>query len=38
MPAWFERFVPQLHVEGRPEVHLPAQRSAEPEPEAVPAG
>jgi putative drug exporter of the RND superfamily len=23
MPAWMSRFVPQLHVEGRPEVHLP---------------
>jgi putative drug exporter of the RND superfamily len=36
LPAWLGRFLPQLHIEGRPEVHLPAQRSAEPE--AVPAG
>jgi RND superfamily putative drug exporter len=30
MPAWLGRRLPQLHVEGRPEVHLPAQRSPEP--------
>jgi RND superfamily putative drug exporter len=38
LPAWLGRFLPQLHIEGRPEVHLPEQRTAEPEPEAVPAG
>ena len=36
LPAWLGRLLPQLHIEGRPEVHLPAQRR--PEPEAVPAG
>ena len=27
MPAWLDRFVPQLHVEGRPEVYLPKPRT-----------
>ena len=26
MPAWLETRIPQLHIEGRPEAHLPAQR------------
>lgn len=26
MPAWLSRTVPQLHIEGRPEVHLPVRR------------
>ena len=26
LPAWLDRRLPQLHVEGRPEVHLPGQR------------
>ena len=26
LPAWLGRKLPQLHIEGRPEVHLPAQR------------
>jgi RND superfamily putative drug exporter len=34
-PAWLDRRLPQLHVEGRPEVHLPGQRT--PQQEAVPA-
>ncbi len=28
LPQGLGRLVPQLHIEGRPEVHLPAQRSA----------
>ena len=36
MPARFNRFVPQLHIEGRPEVHLPRPRRAEELP--VPTG
>ena len=35
MPAWLDRLLPQLHVEGRPEVHLPAPSTPEREP--VPA-
>ena len=31
MPAWLDRRIPQLHIEGQPEVHLPAQRVAERE-------
>jgi RND superfamily putative drug exporter len=30
LPAWMGRRLPQLHVEGRPEIHLPAQRQPEP--------
>jgi len=29
MPARMSRFVPQLHIEGRPEVHLPRPRHPE---------
>jgi putative drug exporter of the RND superfamily len=29
LPGWLGRRLPQLHIEGRPEVHLPAQRVAE---------
>jgi RND superfamily putative drug exporter len=36
MPARFNRFVPQLHIEGRPEVHMPRPRSSEEV--AVPTG
>jgi RND superfamily putative drug exporter len=36
LPSWLGRFLPQLHIEGRPEVHLPAQRV--PERESVPIG
>jgi RND superfamily putative drug exporter len=28
LPGWLGRWVPQLHIEGRPEIFLPAQRSA----------
>ena len=31
LPAWLGRRLPQLHVEGRPEVHLPGQRQPQPE-------
>ena len=31
LPAWLDRRLPQLHIEGKPEVHLPAQRVAERE-------
>jgi RND superfamily putative drug exporter len=31
MPAWLSRRLPQLHVEGRPEIHLPGQRQPEQE-------
>jgi putative drug exporter of the RND superfamily len=36
MPARFNRFVPQLHIEGRPEVHLPRPRRSDEVP--VPTG
>jgi len=26
LPEWMGRRLPQLHVEGRPEIHLPGQR------------
>ncbi len=29
LPAWLDRRLPQLHIEGRPEIHLPAQRAPE---------
>ncbi|HVH93359.1 MAG TPA: MMPL family transporter [Nocardioidaceae bacterium] len=35
LPAWLDRLLPQLHIEGRPEVHLPSRRTPEREP--VPA-
>jgi len=35
LPAWLDRRLPQLHIEGEPEVHLPR---ATPEPEPVLAG
>jgi len=28
LPAWLDRAVPQLHIEGRPEVHLPTAPAA----------
>ncbi len=31
LPEWMGRRLPQLHVEGRPEVHLPEQRRPQPE-------
>jgi RND superfamily putative drug exporter len=36
MPARMSRFVPQLHIEGRPEVHMPRPRTNEEVP--VPTG
>jgi RND superfamily putative drug exporter len=36
VPARLGRLIPQLHIEGRPEAHLPVPRR--PEPERVPAG
>ena len=33
MPKWLDRRIPELYIEGRPEVHLPAQR----QPEGAPA-
>ena len=35
LPSWLGRFLPQLHIEGRPEVHLPAQRTGERAPVAT---
>jgi RND superfamily putative drug exporter len=35
LPRSLERVLPQLHIEGRPEVYLPAQPPAEREPVAV---
>jgi RND superfamily putative drug exporter len=35
MPARFSRFIPQLHIEGRPEIHLPHPRR--PEGATIPA-
>jgi RND superfamily putative drug exporter len=31
MPAWLGRRLPELHIEGRPEVHLPAPREPAPD-------
>jgi RND superfamily putative drug exporter len=31
MPAWLGRRLPELHIEGRPEVHLPAPRQPAPD-------
>jgi RND superfamily putative drug exporter len=33
MPAWLDRRIPELYIEGRPEVHLPAPR----QPDGAPA-
>lgn len=30
LPSWLGSRIPQLHIEGRPEVHLPTQRQPEP--------
>ncbi len=35
LPAGLGRLLPELHIEGRPEVHLPASRPSEPEPVPV---
>jgi RND superfamily putative drug exporter len=37
LPAWMDRRIPQLRIEGRPEIHLPGQRQPAREPDAVPA-
>ena len=29
LPSWMGSRIPQLHIEGRPEIHLPAQRQPE---------
>jgi RND superfamily putative drug exporter len=31
LPAWMGRRLPELYVEGRPEIHLPGQRRPQPE-------
>ena len=31
LPEWLGRRLPQLHVEGRPEIHLPGQRQHAPD-------
>jgi putative drug exporter of the RND superfamily len=33
LPGWLGRLLPQLHIEGRPEVHL--QAAAPPEPRVL---
>jgi RND superfamily putative drug exporter len=38
MPAGLGRWLPQLHIEGRPEVHLPGPREREPEPVGATTG
>ena len=38
LPAWLGRLLPELHVEGRPEVHLPAPGSAASPPAASAGG
>ena len=38
LPKSLDRVLPQLHVEGQPEIYLPARRQADPESEAVPVG
>jgi len=35
MPAWLDRRIPELYIEGRPEVHLPAQRQPEDAPVTI---
>jgi RND superfamily putative drug exporter len=35
MPAWLDRRIPELAIEGRPEVHLPAQRQTEGAPVTI---
>jgi RND superfamily putative drug exporter len=37
LPDWMGRWIPQLAIEGRPEMHLPAQRPTVREPDPVPA-
>jgi RND superfamily putative drug exporter len=35
LPSWLDRWIPQLHIEGRPEIHLPHQRRPVTEPDTV---
>jgi RND superfamily putative drug exporter len=35
MPAWLDRRIPELYIEGRPEVHLPAQRRPDSAPVTI---
>jgi RND superfamily putative drug exporter len=37
LPAWLDRRLPQLHVEGRPEMYLPAASADTPAPAPAPA-
>jgi len=36
IPRGLGRILPELHIEGRPEAHLPAARPEQPTPQAVP--
>jgi len=36
IPRGLGRILPELHIEGRPEAHLPAARPEQPKPQAVP--
>ncbi len=38
LPAWLNRLLPQLHIEGKPEVHLRGQRNPEPPSAAATSG
>jgi putative drug exporter of the RND superfamily len=38
MPRWLGRVLPELHVEGQPERHLPVPPEPEPEAELAAAG
>jgi RND superfamily putative drug exporter len=35
IPRWLGRLLPELHIEGRPEQHLPAPTQPEPQPVTV---
>ena len=35
MPKWLDRRIPELYIEGRPEVHLPAQRVPDSAPATI---
>jgi RND superfamily putative drug exporter len=32
LPGWLDRLLPQLHIEGKPEVYLPREVASEPTP------
>jgi RND superfamily putative drug exporter len=38
LPSWLGARLPQLHIEGRPEIHLPEQRRPEPDLAGAPTG